>query len=77
MPLPSSTAVTTSTGCAGLTVEQALIAASWPVLAGAALAETRRSEAVAIEATPAPVIRELRFIVVSYETFAVAELPAV
>ena len=78
MPLPSSTALTISTGCAGLTVEQALIAVSWLVTTGlvsaCAVAKARAAEATTARA--APVIRVMRFMVVSYEHGAVAGLPS-
>jgi hypothetical protein len=60
MPLPSSTAFSTSTGCLGLTVEQVLIAASCAAAAGSsALTGDRMSPS---DANTAPVLRELLFL---------------
>jgi predicted nuclease of predicted toxin-antitoxin system len=53
MPLPSSTALSTLTGWAGLTAEQALIASAWR---DTALAEAIPSEARAKAARPAVIV---------------------
>ena len=69
MPLPSSTALTILTGCEGLTVEQALIAASWPVATGwvSALARGENKGGRSHTAKAAPVTWRSVSSVVSYE----------
>src|SRR6185437_11057725 len=60
MPLPSSTAFTTLTGCDGLAVEQALIATSWAPPSDTALAGAIPSVANAKTARPAVIVANLR-----------------
>src|SRR6185437_8763188 len=60
MPLPSSTAFTTLTGCDGLAVEQALIATSWAPPSDTDLAGAIPSVANAKTARPAVIVANLR-----------------